>query len=206
MSRGKFVVVSGGEGSGKTTLVERLKQDYPEALFTREPGGTPFGEALRQPLLSTDFRPGPWAELFLFMAIRAQHVTDKIVPALEFGQHVFCDRYMQDTLAYQWYARLGQRLPAQIMQLAEAAGFPQPDLWIYLDVDPKVGLKRRRKTGDLNRIDEEKIEFHARVREGFLKLFDYAEYRQNGRLIDANVTADPVYHEARRAIADLLDP
>jgi len=203
MSQGKFIVVSGGEGSGKTTLVHRLQTDFPGARYTREPGGTPYGEALRVPLLDRMYRPVPWAELFLFMSIRAQHVEEVIKPTLAAGRHVICDRYMQDTLAYQWYTRLGQRSPSQIMQLAEAAGFPQPDLWIYLDVDPEIGLRRRQQTGDMNRIDREKIEFHQHVREGFRDLFNYADYIHRGRLIDANQSPDDVYRAAHQVI-DLL--
>lgn len=205
MSRGKFVVVSGGEGSGKTTLIDRLRTRYPTAVFTREPGGTPLGEALRHPLLNPEFHPVVGTELFLFMAIRAQHVAEVINPALEQGKLVICDRYLEDTFAYQWYARMNGTNPVLLYDMARVTNAPRADLWLYLDVDPLIGLARRQKAGGINRIDDEKIDFHRRVRQGFQLLLDgqYQTYAHRSHQIDASQSPEEVYREAHHVI-DLL--
>lgn len=176
-----FITFEGGEGSGKTTvmqhLVIHLKRNGIDALATREPGGCGLGEQLRAILLDSRSKNlAPEAELFMFLADRAQHVADTIRPALACGQTVFCDRYTDSTIAYQGYGR-GKDIPhLQLLNKMATAGL-MPDLTILLDIPVKEGLARAAArnsakgiTGSEGRFDSEAIEFHERVRAGFLAL------------------------------------
>jgi dTMP kinase len=207
--RGFFVTFEGIEGSGKTTQIGRLAEkllagDEP-VLATREPGGSPLGRRLRTILLAEETVPiGPTAELLLYVADRAQHLHDVIEPALASGTHVLCDRYVEATLAYQGYARgvdlefiraLHRRPPLD----------RRPDRTILLDIDPELGLERARRRNDELRVrqaegrfEREALEFHRRVREGYLALAEAEPFRF--RIVAAEGSAEEV--EAR--IADLL--
>lgn len=171
MPRGRLIAISGGEGSGKTSVVAALKNYEPDFVYTREPGGTPVGVAIREILLNrTTLNPRPETELLLFSADRAEHVATVVRPALARDATVVTDRYWPDTFAYQWWASLQREDPRPFLDLMDRFEFPRPDLWIWLDVDPSVGLTRRRGAGDVNRIDAKALAFHARVREGFARL------------------------------------
>ncbi|PIK91656.1 thymidylate kinase [Synechococcus sp. 65AY6Li] len=164
-----FITLEGGEGVGKTTqqalLAERLQREGYACVSTREPGGTALGEALRELLLHGDPLT-PLAELFLYAADRAEHVQKCILPALAAGQVVVCDRFTDSTLAYQGYGR-GLDLQ-QVRQLNHlATGGLQPHLTLWLDLPPEVGLAR---TGLADRLEQERLEFHRRVHQGFQAL------------------------------------
>lgn len=164
-----FITLEGGEGVGKTTqqalLAERLQREGYACVSTREPGGTALGRALREILLHGDPLT-PLAELFLYAADRAEHVQKCILPALAAGQVVVCDRFTDSTLAYQGYGR-GLNLE-QIRQLNHlATGGLQPQLTLWLDLAPEVGLARSR-LGD--KLEQEHLEFHRRVYRGFQAL------------------------------------
>ncbi len=172
-----FITLEGGEGVGKTTqqalLVERLRQEGYACLCTREPGGTALGKTLRELLLHGD--PfSPLAELLLYAADRAEHVSKVIAPALAAGQVVVCDRFTDSTLAYQGYGR-GLDLE-KIRQLNHlATGGLQPHLTLWLDLPPEVGLARSRQrrvaiTGSCDKLEQEHLEFHRRVYQGFQAL------------------------------------
>lgn len=186
IKRGVFIVLSGGEGSGKSSVLKAIQPTFPEAVFTREPGGTAVGAKIRAILLDHGDDPSPWTDLFLFFADRAQHVAEVVQPALQAGKVVFSDRYLPDTYAYQWFAAMGQRDPAVFLQLANAAAFPMPDLWLWLDVDPQEGLRRRRGTDKQDRMDRKDLAFHTSVREGFASLLTIDPWKRIGRRIDAN--------------------
>jgi dTMP kinase len=164
-----FITLEGGEGVGKTTqqalLVERLRQEGYACLCTREPGGTALGKTLRELLLHGD--PfSPLAELLLYAADRAEHVSKVIAPALAAGQVVVCDRFTDSTLAYQGYGR-GLDLE-KIRQLNHlATGGLQPHLTLWLDLPPEVGLARAKAR---DRLEQERLEFHRRVYQGFQAL------------------------------------
>ncbi|MFS8800019.1 dTMP kinase [Synechococcus sp. R60.3] len=166
---GVFITLEGGEGVGKTTqqalLVERLRQEGYACLCTREPGGTALGKTLRELLLHGD--PfSPLAELLLYAADRAEHVSKVVAPALAAGQVVVCDRFTDSTLAYQGYGR-GLDLE-KIRQLNHlATGGLQPHLTLWLDLPPEVGLAR---VGLADRLEQEHLEFHRRVYQGFQAL------------------------------------
>lgn len=203
MKQGRFIIVSGGEGSGKTSLFTFLKKSYPEAVFTREPGGTPVGVAIRDILLNRhELDPTPEAELFLFFADRAEHVKTVIAPSLQSGKHVFSDRYWMDTFAYQWWAAMKRTDTNAFMQLILAAGFPDPDLLIWLDIDPKVGIARRFGTGLFNRIDAKTLAFHRRVREGFARLVRTVKFPYVR--IDASKSLDTIRADVRQALQKYL--
>jgi len=164
-----FITLEGGEGVGKTTqqalLAERLQREGYACVSTREPGGTALGEALRELLLHGDPLT-PLAELLLYAADRAEHVNKVIAPALAVGQVVICDRFTDSTLAYQGYGR-GLDLQ-QVRQLNHlATGGLQPHLTLWLDLPPEVGLAR---SGLADRLEQERLEFHRRVHQGFQAL------------------------------------
>jgi len=175
MRRGKFITVEGGEGAGKSSLItaleRHLRQKGVEVVKTREPGGTPFGEEVRRLLLmKQQFHLKDEAELFLFLASRVENVQEVILPALNQGKIVLCDRFSDSTIAYQGAARgLSEAAVAPICHFAEREC--RPDLTLWLDVDPTVGLERalKAKRGS-DRMEAESLLFHEAVRGAFLRL------------------------------------
>jgi dTMP kinase len=174
MMRGLFITFEGTEGSGKSTQIEFLARHLirrgHKVVATREPGGTAFGEQIRNVLLSVkNRRLDPRAELFLYLASRTQHLEEIILPALKKGKIVLCDRFTDATLAYQGF---GRRLDMKIVRTAAgyAAKGVTPHLTLLLDLDVRVGLARVKNRGRRNRLDREQREFHERVRAGYLRL------------------------------------
>lgn len=170
--QGKLIVFEGTEGSGKTTqiglLYQWLRCRTPRVALTREPGGTPLGEKLRQILLA-DSSTKEMTELLLYAADRAQHVEEFIKPRLAAGTLVLCDRFTDSTVAYQGYGR-GLSL-STIAQLNQIATFGlQSDLTLWLDLDVEVGLVRTRQRGTADRMEAADLEFHRRVDRGFAQL------------------------------------
>ncbi len=170
-SVGYFVAFEGGEGAGKSTqealLAQALVERGMSVVRTREPGGTPAGERIREILLSPDYEGlDPRAEALLFAAARGEHVARVIRPALERGDVVICDRYIDSSVAYQGYGReLG---PSRVRDLSLwATGDLVPDLTVVLDVDPQVGLAR---FAQRDRLEAEPLEYHQQVRSAFLAL------------------------------------
>lgn len=196
--KGKLITFEGGEGSGKTYGVQFakkiLEKQGKKVMVTHEPGGTKIADKIRDIiLLENKEKLVPEAELFLFLASRAQHMQEKIIPALNKGYIVLCDRFSGSTLAYQAYARKVLDIK-DIRRMDQIARYGiDPDLVLYLDTDPKIGLARRKKATDikkLTRIDKEKLEFHKKVRSGFLKLL---KTEKNWIKIDSNKPLDYVY-------------
>jgi dTMP kinase len=171
---GFFLTLEGGEGTGKSTQVARLERRLRaqglDPLVTREPGGTPLAERVREVLLEPALSPGPLAEALLVEAARADLVARRIAPALAEGRVVVCDRYTDSTLAYQGGGR-GLDASALATLNALATGGITPDLTLLFDLDERAGLERRAAaSGAVNRLDREPPEFHARVRRRFLEL------------------------------------
>lgn len=208
MPKGLFITIEGGEGSGKTTLIasliEKLKRQGRDAMTTREPGGIPIAEAIRSVLLARENTAmDARTEALLYAAARRQHLAEKVIPALERGTAVICDRFVDSSLAYQGYARgLGIEEVAEINRFATDGWVP--DLTLYLDVDPEVGLARISANGsrEVNRLDVESLAFHRRVREGYRLVAE----RSPERIVtlDAARPADEVAEEAWAILAAKL--
>lgn len=203
---GRFVVLEGPEGSGKTTqltrLAARLAAEGLDAVVTREPGGTPAGERIRRVVLDPDGGPlEPATEALLFAAARAELARRVIRPALEAGRLVLSDRFTASTLAYQGYGR-GVPLPALEAVNALAAAGCTPDLVLLLDLPAEAGLSRRRGAGGVDRIDAEALDFHLRVAAGYraLAAADPARWR----VIDAAAGPDDVAASLWAALRPLL--
>lgn len=200
-----FITFEGGEGSGKTTLIKKicevLVKEGLDILSTRAPGATPLGEKLRHLLLkNTAIQVAPRAELLLFLADRAQHVDEVIIPAIAAGKVVLCDRYNDSTIAYQAGARGFDR--NWVHELTEFASHSlRPNLTLYLDLDPEIGLSRKsEKSGD--RIQKSEIEFHQKVRNAFLEIAkkDPARFV----VIDASLPKEKVLEIALEKVYELF--
>ena len=174
MQRGKMIVCDGGNGAGKSTVLAAIERHLREQgrafLLTREPGGTAIGEKIREILLSRDTpEMDGTTELLLFAAARAQHVREKIRPALDAGTVVICDRFDSATVSFQHYARgLPLELVNQVNTIATEG--LKADLTIVLDLDPAAGLKRVGSRGsELDRFELQQLEFLNRARDGYLR-------------------------------------
>ncbi|MBV1776878.1 dTMP kinase [Burkholderiaceae bacterium DAT-1] len=175
MSKGCMIVCDGGNGAGKSTVLKaieaHLRARGHEPVMTREPGGTPIGEKIREILLSPDTpEMCDVTELMLFTAARAQHVRERIIPAIEAGKIVVSDRFDSATISFQHYSRgLSLELIQQLNGIA--IGSLRPDMTIILDLDPEVGLRRviARENGALDRMEQESLVFLHKARHGYLE-------------------------------------
>lgn len=199
-----FITIEGPEGSGKTTATNRvveelIKRGY-DVVRTREPGGTPIAEQIRNVILDKqNTAMDPRTEALLYAAARRQHLVEKIWPATKEGKLVICDRYIDSSLAYQGGARgLGIQEIIDINMFATDNTWP--DLTILFDIEPEMGLARIAKNADreVNRLDLEKIEFHKKVRETFLLLAK--KQPERFIVIDASKDPDTVFKNTLEAI------
>ena len=204
----RFVSLEGGEGAGKTTAINAirdcLRRHGHEVVLTREPGGTDIGDQIRA-VLHDPRNTGMDArtEILLYSASRAQHAAQRIRPALAAGKIVISDRYADSTLAYQGYGR-GLDLETLRTITAFATGGLTPDLTLYLDITSQEGLQRRRLGGgEWNRLDAETLGFHQRVRSGYLELADLEPERWV--VIDAARSVEEVQAEIRSLVKARLD-
>jgi dTMP kinase len=210
MPRGWFITFEGGEGTGKSTQVERvaawLRSLGREVVVTREPGGTPLAEAARAVLLDPAHEPDGLVEVFLLEAARHDHTQRVIRPALEAGAVVVCDRYADSSTVYQGMVRgLGVAEVERLNRLA--TGGLEPDRTVVLDLDPGEGLRRARRRNAEDeqlstRLDDEPDPFHVAVREGFLRLA--GSHPDRVVVVDARGTADEVFHRVREALAGVV--
>ncbi len=204
---GKFITFEGVEGVGKTTQCARLRKyledQGKEVVLTREPGGTPLAESIREVVLDReDEAISAEAELLLMFAARAVHLSNKIIPALERGAWVICDRFTDATVAYQGFGR-GQSLEF-IQTLAENVQHSfWPDLTLLLDAPIELGLKRVAQRGESNRFETENIEFFNKVRTGYLHLLE--QYPERIKSVDAVQTIDEVTSDILEIINNILD-
>lgn len=206
LRQGLFITFEGGEGAGKTTLIEEivrhLTADGYSVLKTREPGGTRLGEHIRSLLLQHKEPVSPYAELSLFLASRAQHIFEVIGPALEERKIVLCDRFNDSSIAYQGAARgLGMEKVGGFCEFVSQG--LKPNLTIYLDLDPEIGLSRAAKARAQDRIEAETLLFHKKIREAFISIHKSDQHRF--RLVDATLPPDRVFHEAVRLLNELLE-
>lgn len=204
--RGVLITFEGVEGSGKSTQARRLA-DFLEkqgikCLLSREPGGTDIGERLREILLDTECQQmAGLTEMFLYMASRAQHVRERILPALRSGSIVVLDRFADSSLAYQGQGRgLGEGLVARFNKVA--TGGLKPHLTVLVDVAVTVG-QGRKSGGELDRLERERVEFHERIRTGYLRIARRAPGRV--KVIDGTRSAGELEIEVRRLVTGLLN-
>lgn len=173
-SRGKFITIEGGEGAGKSTNIGFIQAFFAdrgiELVTTREPGGTLYAEKIRDLLLGHEEETlDPMAELLLIFAARAQHLSRKIIPALDQGKWVLCDRFTDATYAYQGAGRsLGMSSVAELENLVQ--GNLRPDLTLILDLPVKLGMERVADRGEIDRFESEQGEFFESVRQAYLGL------------------------------------
>ncbi|HBX67960.1 MAG TPA: dTMP kinase [Chloroflexi bacterium] len=197
-----FITFEGPEGSGKTTQIPQLQDYLVEAGYTvfctREPGGTAIGDQIREVLLANkNTAMHPRSEILLFQASRAQLVEQEILPRLQRHEIVLCDRYADSTLAYQGYGH-GVDL-AQLRGIVDfATGGLKPDLTLLFDLDVEIGLSRRQKDGDINRLDAFALDFHRRVRAGYHALA--AAEPQRWQIIDATQPPEQVQAVVREVV------
>jgi dTMP kinase len=201
-----FITLEGPEGSGKTShiphLVQHLREKGHTVFPTREPGGTSIGEQIREVLHNLkNAEMNPRTETLLYQAARAQFVEQILRPHLTAGELVLSDRYADSTIAYQGYGH--QQNLEQVRALVQyATGGLVPDLTILLDLDVDLGLRRKKKADEWNRLDAYTVEFHERVRAGYLELAK----REPGRwvVVDASQSWEKVQEELRRVIEKKL--
>lgn len=208
MKRSFFITFEGGEGSGKSTQLALLS-DYLKALgfsvvCTREPGGTQLGEVIRKLILNApeaDPEIAPKTELFLYLASRAQHISEVIQPALNAGKIILCDRFTDATLAYQG---AGRGLPkTELVQMTQIASSNlEPDLTFFLDIKPEAGLARLGGREEINRMDQEALQFHESVYQGYKGII--AENPTRINVIDATDSIETIALIIREKIDALL--
>ena len=204
-----FITLEGPEGSGKTSAIkivkEQLEKEGYQIVMTREPGGTPISEQIRNFILdksntAMDYR----TEALLYAASRRQHLVEKVWPNVKEGKLVICDRYLDSSLAYQGYARgLGVEDILNVNMYATEGTFP--DITLLFDLEPEVGLARinANSSREVNRLDLEKLDFHHRVRNGYLSLAK--RFPDRFVIIDASKDLEEVAASALNAIKERLN-
>lgn len=207
MNKGFMVVFDGSNGAGKTTVINEvekyLNQKSLDVILTREPGGTPIGEKIREVILDpTTPEMCDITELMLFGAGRAQHIQEKIIPALSAGKIVISDRFDAATFSFQHYARgIDINTITSINNLA-LNGF-QPTMNIILDLDPTEGLKRVKSRGEgLDRLEDEKLTFLTKARNGYLTQAE--QQPSKFRIVDASQSKEAVLNDVLNIIDSLL--
>ena len=206
---GLFITIEGPEGSGKTTVakkvVEQLETEGYKVLYTREPGGVGIAEKIRDIILDVNnTNLDPRSEALLYAASRRQHLIEKVVPALEKGYIVICDRFVDSSLAYQGHARgLGIDEIYNINLFAIDTMFP--DMTILLNIDPEVGLARimANRQDEVNRLDLEGMNFHKLVHEGYEIIKE--KYAERFTLVDGNDTPEVVFNNVYKVIKDKIN-
>ncbi len=209
MKKGLFIAFEGGEGAGKSTVLDKIynwmKDENIPCIKTREPGGIKISEQIRSVILdNNNTEMDERTEALLYAAARRQHLVEKIIPALNEGKVVLCDRFIDSSLAYQGYARgIGMDEILEINKFA--IGEYMPNLSIFFDLAPSEGLKRINidNNREVNRLDNEKLDFHNKVREGYYKILE----KDKDRIvkIDASKSIDKVYEDVKYIIRQWLD-
>ncbi len=200
--KGKFITFEGADGSGKTTQIEKIKEYLEnkghECILTREPGGSDLGNRIREILLHYDGEVDDLCELLLYMADRAQHVKKIILPALNEGKYVLCDRYIDSSVAYQGYAR-GLDIERIISLNNIATDNLNPDVTIVFDVETETAIKR---VGDIkDRLEKEGVEFHKKLRYGYLELAK--RFPERIKTVNANLSIDEVFAQVKKILDNI---
>ncbi len=205
--KGLFITLEGPDGSGKSTiarfLADYLKEKGYDVVTTREPGGTKISEDIRNIILDNNNTNMSYvAEALLYAASRAQHVSQKIRPAIEAGKVIICERFVLSSLVYQGIARgLGVEKVKEINDFA-IQGI-EPDLILFFDIPPDIALRRKTRKNQGDRLEREKLDFHEKVYEGYLSLMEI--YKGKIKLIDATKTRDDTFEQVKAALDNLLE-
>ncbi|MGE8081878.1 dTMP kinase [Peribacillus loiseleuriae] len=208
MSRGIFITFEGPEGAGKTTVLHKLGEVLTDAgyqvVITREPGGISISEQIREVILNKDntVMDGR-TEALLYAAARRQHLVEKVMPALDRGVIVLCDRFIDSSLAYQGHAR-GLSIDEVYKMNQFAIAGVMPDLTIYFDIDPALGLQRvhSNQEREVNRLDMEELQFHEKVREGYQIIMERS--RERFYIVDAAQPLDIVVDTTKRKVIEFI--
>jgi dTMP kinase len=203
-AKGKFIVIEGGEGSGKTTLVAMVRELFPHVVVSREPGGAPFAEKIRSVILSPDAKEADANTQFgLFWAARADHMKNTVIPAITSGKIVLLDRFDSSSYAYQIHGQENKHLRKLFFEVRKIyLGKHVPHLYIFLDVKPEIGMQRRasQKGYDVNHFDERDVVFHTRIRKGYLEFLKYVPHK----IIDAHQPLEKVKEDFKKIIEKFL--
>lgn len=205
---GCFITIEGPDGSGKTTvakkLVEKLNNEGIKTIYSREPGGVAIAEKIRDIILDVNnINLDAKSEALLYAASRRQHLVEKVIPALNDGYVVICDRFIDSSLAYQGYARnIGIDEVYNINMFAIDNHLP--DLTILLDIDPEIGINRimKQRENEVNRLDLEGIAFHKKVHEGYQILKE--KYQNRFTIVNGNDTKDVVFDKVYKIVKEKL--
>ena len=203
---GKFITLEGPDGAGKSTIIS-LISDYMiqkgiDFIVTREPGGTLIGEEIRDIIIdNNNTNMGKETEALLFAAARSQHIHEKIIPSLNDGKIVICDRFLLSSLAYQG---VGRDLGIEDVKMINDFGLRNvsPDLVLFFHIDPEVTLKRKTIEMGGDRLEQEGNEFHKKVYEGYMELLN--KYPENIKVIDATKTVEEVFKQSIHEIEKLI--
>jgi len=204
--RGKFITVEGTDGAGKSTqmdmLIKYLEEKGIEVVVTREPGGTKISERLREIILDAENKEmTDVTEAMLYAASRAQHVEEKIIPALEEGKFVICDRFVDSSVVYQGYARgLDMEMIESINKYAVCGLVP--DITLFFDITPEAGIARKKNMHRLDRIEQEKMDFHYKVYNGYKALCE--KYPERIKRINAENDIETVHKDVLEAVNEIL--
>ncbi|MGG4202234.1 dTMP kinase [Peribacillus frigoritolerans] len=208
MKRGIFITMEGPEGAGKTTITQMLgkalQQEGYQVLLTREPGGVPISEQIREVILNKDNTAmDSRTEALLYAAARRQHLVEVVMPELERGGIVLCDRFIDSSLAYQGYAR-GLDIEEVYNINKFAIGDMMPDATLFFDIDPEEGLRRIQSNGEreVNRLDLEALDFHKKVCEGYQFIIN--RWKERFIIVDAGRSIDEVFEETKAGLLDFL--
>lgn len=204
--KGKFITVEGSDGSGKTTFINSateylVKKGY-KVITTREPGGTEFSEKVRELLFDSSNEIDAKTESLLFCVSRRDHIIKKIIPYVEDGYIVICDRFVDSSIAYQSYGRGLNKQDIMDINKYTTDGL-EPDLTLYFNVDVEVGLSRTKGRGENNRMDNESLKFYKDVKRGYDELSN--DYKERIKVIDANQDYEKVEKDAFKILEGFLD-
>ena len=204
--RGLFITLEGGDGAGKSTQIRNIESFFDQkglvVVHTREPGGTSISEKLRDILLdSENTEMEDVTEMLIYAAARAQHVREFVMPALEKGQIVICDRFVDSSIAYQAFGRgLGDMVG--VVNDYATAGLA-PDITFWMDIDPKAGKERVSKMGDFDRLESEELDFHYSVYGGYKALAEICPERI--KRIDASKSVDEISEDIKAYLIELCE-
>jgi len=204
--KGKFITVEGSDGSGKTTFInsatEYLVKEGYKVITTREPGGTEFSEKVRELLFDSSNEIDAKTESLLFCVSRRDHIIKKIIPYVEEGYIVICDRFVDSSIAYQSYGRGINKQDIIDINKYTTDGL-EPDLTLYFSVDVEVGLSRTKGRDENNRMDNESLKFYKEVKRGYDELSN--DYKERIKVIDANRSYEKVEKDAFKILEGFLN-